>query len=59
MLELKKKRLELMKVECAKAEMEMRIYEHEENINRLKENITIQEGRCIELNKEIEEITKE
>ena len=32
MLELKKKQVELMKVECAKAEMEMKIYELEENI---------------------------
>ena len=60
MLELKKKQLEKMKVECGKAEMEMRIYEAETNIERLKQNITIQENRVIELDLEIEQLkTKE
>lgn len=53
MLELKKKEVELMKVDCAKAEMEMRIYEAEENIQRLRDNIKIQEKRIEELKTEI------
>ena len=38
-----------MKVECAKAEMEMRIFEAEDNIQRLRENIINQERRVMEL----------
>ena len=53
MLELKKKQLEKMKVACAKAEMEMRIFEAEENIKRLKDNILNQEKRLLELDEEI------
>lgn len=53
MLELKKKQLERMKVECAKAEMLMKIYESEMNIQRLNENITIQETRMSALDVEI------
>jgi hypothetical protein len=49
MLELKKLQLEKMKVECAKAEMEMRIFEAEDNIQRLRENIINQERRVMEL----------
>jgi len=49
MLELKKLELEKMKVECAKAEMEMRIFEAEDNIQRLRENIINQERRVMEL----------
>jgi cell division protein FtsL len=53
MLELKKKKLERMKVECAKAEMEMRIFEAEENIKRLESNIINQKKRMDELDEEI------
>jgi len=56
MLELKKKELEKMKVECAKAEMEMRIFEHEENIERLKQNMLVQEQRLEEIKKEIQDL---
>jgi len=53
MLELKKKEVELMKVECAKAEMQMKIYEAHENIKRLEDNIANQEKRITELKEEI------
>ena len=56
MLDLKKKELELMKVECAKAEMEVRIFEAEENIQRMRDNIVIQDGRCSELKEEINKL---
>lgn len=56
MLELKKKEVELMKVTCAKAEMEMKIFEFEENIQRLKDNIKVQEDKMSSLEQEINEL---
>lgn len=58
MLELKKKLVELMKVECAKAEMDMKIMESEENIQRLKENMANQDARIDAIKQEIEELNK-
>jgi hypothetical protein len=58
MLELKKKKVELMKVECAKAEMDMKIMESEENIQRLKDNMNTQDLRIETIKKEINELTK-
>jgi len=58
MLELKKKLVELMKVECAKAEMDMKIMEAEENIQRLKENMANQDARIDAIKQEIEELNK-
>jgi hypothetical protein len=48
-LERKKLELERMKVACAKSEMEFRILEHEENIERLMQNMENQEKRIIEI----------
>jgi len=56
MLELKKKELELMKVSCAKAEMEMKVYEAQENIIRLQANMTIQDERIETLKVDINEL---
>ena len=56
MLDLKKKELELMKVQCAKSEMELRIFEAHENIKRLKLNIENQDKRIEELNIDIKEL---
>lgn len=58
MLEIKKKQVELMRVECAKAEMQMKILEMQENIKRLETNITIQDCRIEELNTEINNLKK-
>jgi|TARA_R110000851_G_scaffold85715_3_gene186250 archaellum component FlaC len=58
MLELKKKQVELMKVECAKAEMDMKIMESEENIQRLKDNMANQDTRIATLKEEINELNK-
>jgi polyhydroxyalkanoate synthesis regulator phasin len=58
MLELKKKKVELMKVECAKAEMDMKIMESEENIQRLRENMSNQDSRIEALKEEIKQLTK-
>ncbi len=56
MLELKKKEVELMKVECAKAEMSMKIMESEENIQRLKDNMANQDSRIESLKEEIKQL---
>ena len=58
MLEIKKKQVELMRVECAKAEMQMKILEMQDNIKRLETNITIQDKRIEELNTEINNLKK-
>ena len=42
-LEMEKKKLEKLKVEAAKAEMEYKILERLEDIERLKKNINVQE----------------
>ena len=59
MLSLKKKEVELMKVDCARAEMEMKIYESEENIQRLRDNILIQEAKMLDLREEIKTIKED
>jgi len=56
-LELKKKQLELMKVECGKQEMLLRVFESQENIERLNQNIEIQDKRISELKEEIKELS--
>lgn len=48
-----------MKVDCAKQEMELRIFEKEEEISRLKENIKNQDKRINELNEAIESLKGE
>jgi hypothetical protein len=41
-LELKRKEVELMRVRIAKSEMELRVAERQDEIQRLEENIKIQ-----------------
>lgn len=41
-LDLKRKEVELMRVQIAKSEMELRIAERQEEVQRLQENIKIQ-----------------
>lgn len=41
-LELKRKEVELMRVQMAKSEMELRIQERQDEVQRLQENIKIQ-----------------
>lgn len=57
-LELKRMKLELVKVAAARAEMEFRIEERLEDINRLKDNIRIQLEKEAELRAKIEEADK-
>lgn len=52
-LELKKKKLELERVTFAKKELEFKIEERLYEIERIKEQIVIQDKRILELNKEL------
>lgn len=53
-LELKRMKLELIKVAAARHELEFKIEERLEDINRLKDNIKIQEAREAELKVKID-----
>lgn len=53
-LEKKKLQLELMRVQTAKLDLELKIDERKEEIKRLEEHIAIQAKREIELKQELE-----
>lgn len=55
-LDLKRKRIELMRVETAKCELEFKIEERLEEIKRIKEHIEIQKQTEEKLKKEIEKL---
>lgn len=57
-LELKRMKLELIKVAAARHEMEFRIEERLDEINRIKEHIKIQEAKEAELAQKIQEAEK-
>jgi hypothetical protein len=57
-LELKKLQAELKRVDAAKEEMEVRVLERQEEIQRLQDNIKLQEARFAELTLKIAEATK-
>jgi hypothetical protein len=48
-IELKRKKVELLHVSAAKADLELRIHERMEEIDRLKEHIRISEAKEVEL----------
>ena len=52
-LELKRMKVELLRVASAKADLELRIEEMQENINRLMDNIAIQKAKEDELQAKI------
>jgi predicted nucleic acid-binding Zn-ribbon protein len=54
-LELKKIKVELLRVSAAKAEVELRIEEYMDNIKRLQDNIAISEAKEQELQLKIAE----
>lgn len=54
-IELKKVRVELIRVQAAKMELELRVDERMEEISRLKENIDIQTKKEEELSAKIAE----
>lgn len=57
-LELKRLNMELLKVQAARAELEFKIVEREDEIRRLYEHIAIQLKREAELKIKLEEGTK-
>jgi hypothetical protein len=54
-LDLKRKQVELLRVSAAKAELELRIQERQEDIDRLREHIAISTAKEVELTAEIKE----
>ena len=54
-LELKRMKVELLRVGAAKAEMELRIDEQMENVKRLQDNIAISTAKEEELKQKIAE----
>lgn len=57
-LELKRVKLELVKVAAARAELEFRVDERLDEINRIKDNIKIQLDKEAELQSKIAEAEK-
>jgi hypothetical protein len=55
-IEVKRKKVELLKVSAAKADLELRIHERLEEIERLKEHITKSEETEVKLAQEIKEL---
>lgn len=55
-IEKKKKQLELSRVRLAKEEMEIRIAEREEDIERLRKNIEVQEKTAERLEEELKDL---
>lgn len=55
-LEFEKKKLEVKKVETAKLEMEYKVLERYQDIERLKENIENQNKTIARLEQELEEL---
>lgn len=55
-IEKKKKELELLRVQAAKFEMELKIEERKEEISRLEANIKIQQEAEIRIQKELNEL---
>jgi hypothetical protein len=57
-LDLKRKEVELIRVSAAKADLELRIHERLDEIERLKEHITVSEAAEKKLADEIAEMKK-
>lgn len=53
-LEIQRKKLEIIKVKAAKAEMEFKILEKEEEILRLRKNMELQDAHVAKIEKELE-----
>jgi hypothetical protein len=54
-LEIKKMQVELLRVKAAKAELELKIEERLEEIERIKEHIKISAARELELDSKLKE----
>jgi peptidoglycan hydrolase CwlO-like protein len=57
-LEIKKRKTEILRVQAAKAEQELKIEEALDQIERLKNSIRVQDERVEQLNKEIQDLEK-
>jgi hypothetical protein len=57
-LDLKRKQVELLRVSSAKAELELRIQERLEEVERLQEHIKISEAKEVELAQQIKDMEK-
>jgi hypothetical protein len=57
-LELKRMQVELLTVSARKAELELRIHERMEEIERLQEHIAVQEAKEAELSAKLAEAQK-
>jgi hypothetical protein len=57
-LELKRKKLELMRVTTARHELEFKIEEKQDEIKRIQDHIKVQRLKEAELGKEIHELEK-
>jgi hypothetical protein len=57
-VEQKKIKLELLRVQAARVEMELRVEEHYENIRRLEDNLKIQVAKEEELINKLGEANK-
>lgn len=58
-IEIKRKQVELLRVSSAKAELELRIQERMEEVERLHEHIKISEAKEVELAQAIQDMEKE
>lgn len=57
-LELKRKKLDLMRVQTARHELEFKIEERQDEIKRIEDHIKVQKDKELELGKEIHELEK-
>jgi hypothetical protein len=58
-LDIKRKKVELLRVSAAKADIELRIQERMEEIERLQDNVRISEAKEAELAQTISDMEKE
>lgn len=58
-LEIKKKQTELLRVQSAKAELELKIMEREHEIERLKDAVKLQQDKEDEINQAIKTLKGE
>lgn len=55
-LDIKRMRVELLRVSAAKAELELKVEERLDEIKRLKDHIKIQEDKELEINNKLKDL---
>ena len=58
-LDIKRKKVELLRVSSAKAELELRVHERMEEVERLQDHIKVQEAKELELAQTIKDMENE